>query len=165
MIKLYLPLILLLIFHSTSFSQRRQRKADKETTEWRYEIESAGEGTKGTFLVKVWTYSPNATTAMLQAGKNAVHGILFKGFGGEHPQLPMIDDKQTFEDNKSFFRKFFNEGGEFQKFIRIVNNQVSDFIKISKKEYKVGVIVSVSKDELRKYLEDQQIIKGLNHGF
>jgi len=33
------------------------------------------------------------------------------------------------------------------------------------KEYKVGVIVTVFKDNLRKDLEDAGIVKGLNSGF
>ena len=39
-----------------------------------------------------------------------------------------------------------------------------DRIKVGK-EYKVGVVVSVSKDELRKDLEAAGIIKSLNSGF
>ena len=40
-----------------------------------------------------------------------------------------------------------------------------DVSKVNKKEYKVGVVVSVNKDELRKYLESEGILKGLASGF
>ena len=34
-----------------------KKKADKETAEWRYEIEAVGTGTQGTYQIKVWSYS------------------------------------------------------------------------------------------------------------
>ena len=33
------------------------------------------------------------------------------------------------------------------------------------KQYKVGVVVTVSKDQLRKYLEDAGVIRSLTSGF
>ena len=46
-------------------------------------------------------------------------------------------------------------------------NAIADRIKLSGKDYKykIGAIVSVSKDSLRKALEDAGIIRGLNTGF
>lgn len=44
-------------------------------------------------------------------------------------------------------------------------NAVADRVKVSNKEYKIGVIVSASKNSLRKSLEDAGIIKGLNMHF
>ena len=38
-------------------------------------------------------------------------------------------------------------------------------VKVGKNEYKVGVVISVSKDLLRKDLEAAGIIKGLGAGF
>ena len=60
----------------------RQKKADKDTKEFRYEIECAGNAIQGTYLVKVWTYSKKASVAENQCRKNAVHGVIFKGYGG-----------------------------------------------------------------------------------
>ena len=33
-----------------------KKKADKETAEWRYEIEAVGTGTQGTYQIKVWSW-------------------------------------------------------------------------------------------------------------
>jgi len=52
-------------------------KADKETAIWRYELEPAGTGIQGSYQIKVWSYSKKAETAIEQAKKNAVHGIIF----------------------------------------------------------------------------------------
>ena len=38
-------------------------------------------------------------------------------------------------------------------------------LKISKREYKIGVIVNVQSDQLRKRLEKEGIAKGLSSGF
>ena len=60
----------------------RQKKADKDTQQFRYEIECAGNAIQGTYLVKVWTYSKKASIAENQCRKNAIHGVIFKGYGG-----------------------------------------------------------------------------------
>ena len=39
-----------------------KKKAEKDTEHFRYEIECAGNGTQGTYLVKVWS-TPAATAA------------------------------------------------------------------------------------------------------
>ena len=59
-----------------------KKKADKDTEVWRYEIEVVQTGTQGTYLVKAWSYSKKPNVAIEQAKKNAVHGIIFKGFTG-----------------------------------------------------------------------------------
>ena len=55
-----------------------KKKADKDTNQFRYEIECAGNAIQGTYLVKVWTYSRKAAVAENQCRKNAVHGVIFK---------------------------------------------------------------------------------------
>ena len=72
---------LVLMTSITLFAQK-QKKADTATKEWRYDIECAGIGNDGTFLIKVWSYSKKPSIAINQAKKNAVHGIIFKGFAG-----------------------------------------------------------------------------------
>ena len=53
-------------------SAQARKKADKDTEEWRYEIEVVQTGTQGTYLIKVWSYSKKADVAIEQAKKNAV---------------------------------------------------------------------------------------------
>jgi hypothetical protein len=55
------------------------KKADKDTEQWRYEVEAVQTGTEGTYLVKVWSYSKKPKIAIEQAKKNAVHGVIFRG--------------------------------------------------------------------------------------
>ncbi|MFM7684268.1 MAG: hypothetical protein ACKO7P_16240 [Bacteroidota bacterium] len=147
-----------------------KKKADKETTQWRYEIEAVGTGTQGTYQIKVWSYSKKPETAIEQAKKNAVHGIIFKGFPDKDRvkgQKALAQSPNLEQEKEDFFKAFFKDGGKYQKFVTLTNNgaiAAGDRIKIGK-EYKIGVVVSVNVTELRKDLEDAGIIKGLGSGF
>ena len=67
-------------------------------------------------------------------------------------------------EHKDFFKLFFDDTrGEYMKYVSLTSKP-QDIIKVGR-EYKVGVVVSVHKDALRKSLENAGIIKGLSHGF
>lgn len=170
--KVWMTLALLAI---TTFgfaqSARKQRKADEATKAWRYEIECAGIGKDGTYLIKVWSYSKNATIATTQAKKNAVHGVIFKGFSGGGQgctsQRPLATNPNIEEEKADFFDPFFEEGGKYMKYVSESsdgNVDAADRVKVGK-EYKIGVLVSVQKDALRKDLEAAGVIRGLSSGF
>ncbi len=159
-----------LIFSLTTFGQA-QKKADQATNEWKYEIECAGIGADGTYLVKVWSYSKKGQIAITQAKKNAVHGIIFKGFSagerGCNAQKPIATNPNIESEKADFFAPFFQEGGKYMKYVTESTDGVidpTDRMKVGK-EYKIGVIVSVSKDALRKDLESAGIIRSLTSGF
>ena len=144
----------------------RQNKANKDTNQYRYEIECAGNAVQGTYLVKVWTYSRSAAVAENQCRKNAVHGVIFKGYGGGQgcvSQRPMANNPGVEQQYKEYFDSFFATGGEFQKYASIMSGTM-ETVKVGN-EYKVGVVVSVRKDDLRKALEAAGVIKSLNAGF
>jgi len=144
----------------------RQKKADKDTQQYRYEIECAGNATQGNYLVKVWSYSKTASIAENQCRKNAVHGVIFKGYGGGQgcvAQRPIANEPGAETQHKEYFDSFFATGGEFQKYASIVEG-TTEVMKVGK-EYKVGNVVSVRKDDLRKALEAAGVIRGLSSGF
>ena len=153
----------------------RKAVADKQTLVWRYEIEpTAGQATQGSVLVKVWTYSKSRYVATTQAGKNAVHGIIFKGVSALNngssripAQRPLVSDLSVETTYRDYLTSFFRDGGKYQKYVNFVNNGIpepGDIIKI-RNEYKIGVTVSVAKDALRKELEEAGIIQKLGAGF
>jgi len=166
----FILLIIIILFSATGFSQNKKakKKADKDTHIFRYEIECAGVGNAGTYLVKVWSYSKKPTVAFDQAAKNAVHGILFKGFPASnacHQGQKSIAANSTVEQEQAeFFKNFFRDGGAYLKYVNSAGNTATGVVKIGK-EYKVSRVISVSKDQLRKDLEDAGIIKGLSSGF
>lgn len=141
-------------------------KANKDTKNYRYEIECAGNGAAGTYMVRVWTYSKRAQVAYNQSAKNAVHGIIFTGFAGadgctsQRALAPQPGVEMEYED---YFNHFFADGGEYQKYVSVVGG-TDEILKIGR-EYKVGVTVVVKKDDLRKALEAAGVIKKLGYGF
>jgi hypothetical protein len=164
--------ILLLLVLGISFNVNAQakKKANKDTEAWRYEVECVSTGAAGSYLIKVWSYSKKPDVAINQAKKNAVHGIIFKGFTGKGAgctQKPLANNPALEQEHSEYFKDFFADGGKYMKFVTVSGDgsiAAEDRIKIGK-EYKIGVVVSVYKDELRKDLEAAGIIKGLSDGF
>ncbi len=143
-----------------------KKKADKDTEQFRYEIECAGNGAQGTYLVKVYSYSKKADVAREQCKKNAVHGIIFKGYSGANgcvPQRPLLQDPGAEIEHKDFFDLFFKDGGEYMKYIEITSTP-PEITKVGK-EYRVGQVIVVRKDALRKALEAAGVARGLNSLF
>lgn len=151
-------------------SVAQNKKADKDTREWVYEIDPVAVGAQGTYLIKVWSYSKKPVVAIDQAKKNAVHGIIFKGFTGAPGvpgQKPLTTNPNLEVEQAEFFGNFFANGGKYMKFVNISNDgtvAAEDRLKVGK-EYKIGVIVSVNVAGLRKDLEDAGIIRSLSSGF
>ena len=71
-----------------------------------------------------------------------------------------------YENHKEYFDDFF-EKEKYTKYARIAMNsyvEQNNLIKVGK-FYKIGKIVVISYNDLRKQLEMDKIIKGLNYGF
>ncbi len=144
----------------------KKKKADKETEQFRYELQCAGNAAQGTYLVKVYSYSKKANIAAEQCKKNAVHGVIFKGYGNENgcvAQRPLVQESGAELEHKDFFDLFFQDGGEYMKYVQVTSTP-QDVVKVGR-EYKVGVVVVVRKDALRKALEGAGIVRGLNSIF
>ena len=66
-------------------------------------------------------------------------------------------------EHQEFFDRFFADGGEWQKYVTLTEG-TQEVIDLGK-EYKVGVVVSVAKDDLRRALEAAGIVRSLSAGF
>lgn len=167
-------LLLSLLNGLQAFAQserKADKKADKETTQWRYQVECAGIGKEGTAMIKVWSYSTKPNIAMEQSMKNAVHAIIFQGYAGGQQgctaQKALTNNPSLEQQKEDFFKDFFADGGKFQKYVSSANDGAvggGDVVKIGK-EYKVGVIVIVMKENLRKDLVAAGVLSDLNSGF
>ena len=165
-------LILLSTFLFISFSVDAQiskkRKANKDTENWRYEAQCNGEGVQGTYTLKVWSYSKKPIVAIEQAKKNAVHAIVFQGISGQKctTKGPLVREAILDERKEAFFKDFFKTGGDYLKFAPVSTDASGpEVLKLSKKEYKIGVNVQVNVALLRKHLEKSGIILGLGSRF
>ena len=133
----------------------------------RYEIEMAEVGEPGTLVVKVWCYNKKPQISEDIAKMNAIKGVLFKGIsdsGRMKGRKALVED--GYENHKDYFDDFFNEG-KYANYSRVaLNNYVeqNSLIKVGK-VYKIGKIVVISYNDLRKQLETDKVIKGLNYGF
>ena len=144
-----------------------QKGANKDTDNFRYELECAGTGPRGSYLVKVWSCSRNPKIAAEQCKKNAVHGVIFKGYSGQNgcvAQRALASDPGVELQYKEYFKRFFSdENGEYLKYVSVTSAS-QEVVKVGK-DYKVGIIVTVQKDALRKALEQAGVIRGLSSGF
>lgn len=164
--KNYLHPILLLIaaafFVSSCGSASKLSKADKP---WTYEVESVGVGNDGTYALRVWSYSKKPEIPLEIPKKNAVHAVIFKGVpagNGATAQPPLIGNS-TVQPDDAFFVDFFTS--DYSRFINSVARGSAQVLKTGKREYKIGYAISVAKDNLRRYLENQGVIKPLSGGF
>lgn len=140
----------------------------KQTREFRYEIVSMGTGAQGTDLIKVYSYAKKEKDAVELAKMNAVHGVLFKGVAATSgtAKQPALVKPQEKENNQDFFDNFFDSGA-YQNYVNLSSDGTvdpKDRMKVGK-EYKIGIVVSVNKADLKKYLESEGIIKGFKNMF
>lgn len=141
--------------------------AKEKTEDNKYEIEMAEVGEPGTLVVKVWCYNKKPQISEDITKMNAVKGVLFKGVsdsGRMKGRKALVED--GYENHQNYFDDFFNEG-KYAKYSRVaLNNYVeqNSLIKVGKL-YKIGKIVVISYNDLRKQLETDKVIKGLDYGF
>lgn len=147
-------------------------KVDKK--EYLYEIESF-EGNvpaqQGYCIIKVWNYGKREKITTNSCMENAVHGIIFKGYAGLGKTASDKGKKalvpEGYEAHKAYFDNFFNSG-QYLQYVQLTNKGellAGDVIKMRKGGYKIGMVVMVNYDALRKRLENDKIIKGLDFLF
>lgn len=131
-----------------------------------YEIENAGIGKEGYYLVRVWSYvkDPAKVTSQL-VKRNAIHGVIFRGFSGQRgfvSQCPMVKSLAIIKEKAEFFSRFLGSDGDYIHYADLVG--VPEVVKMGK-EYKIGYVVEVAKDRLRKVLEEAGVINKLTSAF
>ncbi len=167
--KKLLLIVMLSLPVAVTAQQHRQKtkKANIETSEWKYEIAPVSVGSQGNVVVAVWSDSPNPVVAAEQSKKNAVHGVIFKGFpsnGSVPGKKPLVQNSAAEQEHAEYFDNFFADGGPYMRFVTLTGNE-RDVTKIDKRRYRVGAVVVVNYDNLRRELESQGIVKKLGSGF
>lgn len=158
-------LLLFGIFTLGSFSADAQiskkRKSKKDTHQFRYEASCLGAAVDGNYAIKIFSYSKKPKIAIEAAKKNAVHAIIFKGINnGECSYPALVKGANAEQEYADFFNSFFADGGGYMKYVSTSGDgrvKPSDVTMVSKKEYKIGVNVSVQKDILREALKSAGI--------
>jgi hypothetical protein len=147
-----------------------KRKANKDTEKWRYEVSCVDYASSTNVVIKVFSFSKKPKVAIEQAKKNAIHAVIFQGIntGNCGTKNALITNPNTKDEKQEYFKDFFATGGKYMKFVTASNNgrvKPGDVSKISKKEYKIGVIVSVDRQALKKELEAAGILENIGNIF
>jgi hypothetical protein len=132
-----------------------------------YQTECVSLGADGYVTLKIWDTRKGANYSPKQARKDAIHAILFSGIAGANgcsTQLPILNKTEEQEAFTGISKSFYAKKGKWTIFTRSSSVETTLPSLISNKNWKVYQ-VSVSKNELRRYLEDQKIIKSLSNGF
>lgn len=164
--KLNLLLTVIFIISITDLSVAQFRKEFRAlwASDKSYEVTVVGIGADGTKLLKVWGYARNKNEAKIDAKKNAVAACLFKGAVGSREKnvKPILPDSRTADAHEAYFNKFFEMGGQYLQYVGLTNDATGKDIVKMRKGYKVGIVVSVMYDALRKEMERQGIVKKLS---
>jgi hypothetical protein len=166
--KTFIAVVILLFVSSTAFAQSKKDRKAAGYVIGNYEVECMGTGLDGTQLIKVWAFGNKPDDAIYQARKNAVHAVIFKGIRIGKPgcmQSPLVTKPGAEVQHSDFFQNFFSDGGSYLRFVAQAGDGSVDRIKLGKKSYKVGVVVSVMHAELRRELETAGIVPKLGQGF
>ncbi|MBC8321467.1 MAG: hypothetical protein H8E34_12175 [Bacteroidetes bacterium] len=132
-----------------------------------YQTDCVSIDTGGYITIKIWDTKKGARYKVEQARKDALHSILYSGIAGGNgcsTQAPILKTSEDQEKFKGIENSFFEKEGIWKTFTRSAAIETTLPENIGEKNWKVYQI-SVSRSELRKYLEKQKIIKSLNHGF
>ena len=132
-----------------------------------YQTECVSIETDGYITIKIWNIEKGNNYKPTQARKDAIHSILYSGISQANScstQLPILNKTIEQENFQSLQKSFFANKGPWSRFTRSSVTETTLPTFIGNKNWKVYQ-VSVSKKELRKYLEERKIIKSLNNGF
>ena len=132
-----------------------------------YQTECVSLQTDGYVTFKIWDTKKGDKYKPEQARKDAVNAILYSGISGNNGcsrQPPILNKLEDQEKFKSIEKSFFANNGKWSNFTRSSATETTLPTNLGVKSWKVYQI-SVSKNELRKYLEEQKIINSLNSGF
>jgi formylmethanofuran:tetrahydromethanopterin formyltransferase len=156
--------IALLLSQIWAINKRKIALAGWRNTD--YSVECIGTGNEGTQHLKVYFYFKKEKDAGLYAKKSAVDAILFRGISAGVAACfnQALVNADQMEQHNAYFQNFFIPGGEYLSYISASTDQLTNRIKVGDR-YKAAMEVSVNLSQLRKKMENDQIIQGLSSGF
>lgn len=147
---------LLIIMFFVLFSSNAQKEL--------YSIECISVENEGYVKLKLMNYVKPTKFKIVDASKDAIKALLYSGYSSTNcpTQKPLLKGTTDIDNFKKIESDFFSKNGKWKTFVR--NSLDIDNVKTEKITIKEFEIM-VNKDLLRKYLEQQKIIKSLNTGF
>lgn len=136
------------------------------TANYTFKTECLGVEGDGSQTLRVGGVGRNRADAIEQAKKNGVRDVLFNGISNgklECNPAPVLLEVNVLKKNEDYFNKFFEDGGEYQKFIsardgsdyhfEVINNRGKSG---SQKSYRI--IIRVLRSELKKQMIKDKIL-------
>ena len=166
----YILLVVLLMIGEALVAQKRKERKEAFSSNCNYEIHIMAVGMDGTKVYKVYGYGKKVEDAILNAKRSAVAAAVFKdipGHSGVEGSPAICSDSEVATRHADYFDSFFAYGGPWQNYVNLTTDAApsgKDRVKM-KDGYKVGVVVQVLYDNLRKDLEKVGIVKTLDHLF
>jgi len=129
-----------------------------------YSIECISVENEGFVKLKLLNYVKPTKFKIEEASKDAIKALLYSGYSSTNcpTQKPLLKETTDIDSFKKIEKDFFSKNGKWKTFTR--NSLDIDNVKTEKTTIKEFEIM-VNKDQLRKYLEEQKIIKSLTTGF
>ena len=144
--------------------------AQKKAVEgYNYELSLSKENvaaTAGFKVFKIWSYGKKKDLLTKDVCmRNAIHAVLFKGLAasdvGTQGTFPALCP-EGYDAHQEYFDGFF-ESGDYMQFVQLTSKgaqQAGDVIKTANKEWKVGLLVQINVNALRKRLEKDGVMQG-----
>lgn len=139
---------------------------DSSDAQMEYELQGAGTGVQGTYLVEVSVLSKSNKVSDADLINAAVHGVLFRGFVNpetRNSQKPLAGSAANEDQHIDFYKDFFSANGKAHTFGSVARG--SRAITKAGKQWKVSAKVTVNKNSLLQYLEQQGVVESLNSIF
>jgi len=132
-----------------------------------YQNECTELSNDGHVTLKIWNPEKGKKYKMEDAQKDAIRVILFNGIASNDQcvgQKPLLQNEKEKSDFERILKDFFKSNGDWQTYIHSSNLENALPDKVGEKNWNVYQI-AVDRTMLKKYLEEQEIIKPINTGF
>lgn len=117
--------------------------------------------------IKIWNPKKGKSYKIDQANKDALYAILYTGIAGSKnclTQKALLTNSEEIDKFSKIEKEFFSSKGKWTQYTRSSTTETTLPANLGSKNWKVYQ-VSVSKDALKKYLEEKSILKSINTGF
>lgn len=117
----------------------------------------------GSLTLRAYGQGRYRRDALMQARKNAVSDVLFKGIavpGNTTLSRALVLETNGRERHEDFFNEFFKDGGAYTRFVDHADRRYHTNEKHwNGTQVKISTTVRVRRAELKNYLKEQGIIK------
>lgn len=122
------------------------------------EVNYAGNSEPGTLLLNTAGYGRTKKEAIINAEKNAIYNVLFKGIPGTQYALPLVaDGESVLKKQKKYFDLLLD--GEGYKRFMMLSDQQTGFVPMTSGSENIQNRVKIDVTSLRRDLETNQIIR------